>query len=446
MKIGEATFHVGDQVIARQQDRSLRPQGGDRNSFVRNGTRGVVVGIDAPQGSGPNLVVDFDRRGLITVPNEFLTKRLRPGVVGGLAPAYAMTTHAAQGDTYEASRGVITDRSSAAGTYVALSRGTHDLRLYAVAAGEFGPPSPAEEHNLPVSSDRRTLEDRIEARLARPQPTQLATQADPDLAKLKQYHGQSVRNLEQLEDPIAARAARIKLGQAQRRTLRELPDNLVAAIGDERDSTRWRTAVTRFAHYRERWGADPLESSPTKAAPTRQNDDHQRVTDAMADARAEQLGPLAPAEVAKRRRQLPARTEKAASDTKTAIELERRLQARRLIESQAVEEATLRHRAVSTPSQGRIDPDAVERQRRLLDRAQRDLRRTDAAIRDAQVLTGRSQPTAATANRVRIERRALHRIAEDHARQAVSNPQPYLTDLIGARPTKGEVEPVAVNG
>jgi len=440
VKIGEATFHVGDQVIARQQDRGLRPDGSDRKSFVRNGTRGVVVGIDAPPGAGPNLVVDFDRRGLITVPNEFLTKKLRPGVVGGLAPAYAMTTHAAQGDTYETSRAVITDRSSAAGSYVALTRGRHDLRMYAVAANEFGPPSPAEEHNLPVSSDRRTLEDRIEARLARPQPTQLATQADPDVAKLKRYQKLMVRRLEQLEDPIAARAARIKLGQAQRKTLRDLPDNLLATVGDERSSTRWRTAVTRFAHYCERWVTDPLQAPPTDRASKRQKDDHRRVTDALADARAEQLGPLSPGEVAERRRRLPARTDQAPSDSKTAIELERRLLGRRLIESQAVEEATDRHRAASTPSEGRIDPDAMERQRRLLERAQRDLSRTDAAIRDAQALGGRSEPTDAASNRVRIERTALHRIAEDHARQALSNPQPYLTDLIGTRPKKGETE------
>ncbi len=440
VKIGEATFHVGDQVIARQQNRDLRSTAGDRNSFVRNGTRGVVVEIDTPQGSGPNLVVDFDNRGLITVTNEFLTKRLRPGVVGGLAPAYAMTTHAAQGDTYEASRAIVTDRSSAPGTYVALTRGSHDLRLYAVAANEFGPPSPAEEHNLPISSDRRTLEDRIEARLSRPQPTQLATQADPDLAKLQQYQGLSVRRLEQLEDPIAARAARIKLGQAQRRTLRDLPDDLVATIGDDHGSTRWRAAVTRFAQYRERWGADPLHSSPTRNAPTHQQNDHRRVIDALASARAENLQSLSPAEVAERRRQLPVGTQQAPADSQTAVELERRLHARRLIESQAVDEATNRHRAASTPWQGRVDPDAVERQRRLLARAQRDLTRTDAALRDAQALGGRSAPTVAASNRVRIERRALHQVAKNHASRALSNPQPYLTDLIGARPTKGKTE------
>ena len=441
VKIGEATFHIGDQVIARQQHRNLKPVGGDRNSFVRNGTRGVVVAIDAPHGAAPNLVVDFDQRGLITVPNEFLTKRLRPGVTGGLAPAYAMTTHAAQGDTYEASRGVVTDRSSAAGTYVTLTRGQHDLRLYAVSASTFGPASPAEEHNLPVSSDRRTLEERIEAKLARPLPTQLATQADPDLAQFHHYQQHTVRHLEQLEDPIAARAARVKLGRARQRTLRDLPHGLVATIGNERDSTRWRTAVTRFAHYRERWGNDPLTTTPTNGASRAQREEHRQLIDAMAQARAEQLGPLPPPEVARRRRQLPSRTHPAAADTKTAIELERRLHARRLIQSQAVDEAADRHRTVSSPSQGRIDPDAVERQRRVLERATWDLARTDAAIRDAQALTGRSEPSApAATTRVQIERKALGRIAEDHARTALAHPQPYLTDVIGVRPRKGQTD------
>ena len=267
VKIGESTFHVGDQVVARQQDRDLRPTGGDRNSFVRNGTRGVVTAIEDAAGPAPRLVVDFDRRGPVTVPNEFLTKRLRPGVVGGLAPAYAMTTHAAQGDTYDTSRAVVTDRSSPEGTYVALTRGRHDLRLYTVAAQEFAAPNPAAEHGLPVSNDRRTLEDRIEARLSRPSPTQLATVADPDLTKLRQYRDIPVRRLEELDDPIAQRVARIKLGQAQRNTVRDLPADLVAVVGDERDSRAWRSAVARFAHYRERWQSDPLRSMPSKGAP-----------------------------------------------------------------------------------------------------------------------------------------------------------------------------------
>ena len=48
--LGDSTFHVGDRVMARTQNRELRPDGGDRNSYVRNGTKGTIISI----GHGPN--------------------------------------------------------------------------------------------------------------------------------------------------------------------------------------------------------------------------------------------------------------------------------------------------------------------------------------------------------------------------------------------------------
>lgn len=439
VKIGESTFHMGDQVIARQQDRDLRPVGGDRNSFVRNGTRGVVTAIDHGAGPAPRLVVDFDRRGLVTVPNEFLTKRLRPGVVGGLAPAYAMTTHAAQGDTYDTSRAVVTDRSSPEGTYVALTRGRHDLRLYAVSAQEFAAPNPAAEHGLPVSNDRRTLEDRIEARLSRPSPTQLATVADPDLTKLAHYRDIPVRRLEALDDPIAQRVARIKLGQAQRNTLRDLPADLVAVAGDERDSRAWRSAVARFAHYRERWQSDPLRSLPPNRAPAGQVEDHQRVTRAVADARAEQLHALTPRQIVDARRRLGAISGGPARDRRTVDQLEGRLVARRRLEARAVADANRQYRTAGSRVRGCVDTDAVERQRRILEQARHDLGRTDAALRDVRALTSGGRSPQATL-RVDIERQALRQVVRQQARDAATHPQPYLVALVGTRPPKGHVD------
>ena len=58
---GEQSFQAGDTVIARAQDRSLRPEGGGRGSHVRNGTRGTVLEVRAEPGHD-GLFVDFDRK------------------------------------------------------------------------------------------------------------------------------------------------------------------------------------------------------------------------------------------------------------------------------------------------------------------------------------------------------------------------------------------------
>jgi len=77
-------------------------------------------------------VVDFERRGPVVIPGAYLAKAIRPGVTGILAHSYALTSHAAQGETYESGRHLATDRSSRGGVYVGLSRGRSDARLYAV--------------------------------------------------------------------------------------------------------------------------------------------------------------------------------------------------------------------------------------------------------------------------------------------------------------------------
>ncbi|MBW3653264.1 MAG: AAA family ATPase, partial [Actinobacteria bacterium] len=59
LEVAGVTFQQGDEVIARRQDRELRPAGGGRNSYVRNGTRGRVVEVNQRERV---LVVDFEDR------------------------------------------------------------------------------------------------------------------------------------------------------------------------------------------------------------------------------------------------------------------------------------------------------------------------------------------------------------------------------------------------
>ena len=138
--IAGQAFAVGDQVICRAPTR-LRPDGGQRGSEVRNGTRGVVTAVH--DGPAPELSVDFEHRGPIRVPAELLAKRIRGrSVVGVLTHAYCLTTHAAQGDTYHAGRLLASDASSREGVYVGLTRGEHDARVYVVAHNDLDPRRP----------------------------------------------------------------------------------------------------------------------------------------------------------------------------------------------------------------------------------------------------------------------------------------------------------------
>lgn len=138
LQAGDQSFQAGDTVIARAQDRSLRPEGGGRGSHVRNGTRGTVLEVSLDPGH-EGLLIAFDRKGQVFVPRSFLETEVRRGVAGGLTHAYALTSHAAQGETYEAGRHLATDRSGKEGVYVGLSRGRTDVKLYAVRHNDLAP-------------------------------------------------------------------------------------------------------------------------------------------------------------------------------------------------------------------------------------------------------------------------------------------------------------------
>ncbi len=122
------SFRAGDEVIALQGDRTLRPAGAAYRDHVKIVERGTVVGVRLDKElSKSSLVVNFERRGRVEVGYSHLTHRVRPGVVGRLAHSYALTTYAAQGETYEAGRGLATEQAMRAGVYVALSRGRSEV-------------------------------------------------------------------------------------------------------------------------------------------------------------------------------------------------------------------------------------------------------------------------------------------------------------------------------
>jgi ATP-dependent exoDNAse (exonuclease V) alpha subunit len=114
------SFRAGDEVIAVQGDHRLRAPGAAAKDHVKTGERGKVVEVRlAKELRHSAVVVDFERRGRVVVDHGHLTSRVRPGVIGRLAHSYALTTYAAQGETYEAGRGLATEAAMRAGVYVA---------------------------------------------------------------------------------------------------------------------------------------------------------------------------------------------------------------------------------------------------------------------------------------------------------------------------------------
>lgn len=133
---GRRAFAVGDEVIARRGSRSLHPNG-HPDAYLRNGARGTVTGLERARGSEPDrLVIDFDELGSIEVPRPFFDDH--PGPKGridaGIDHAYAVTSYAVQGATFEESTGRVDERTSRAETYVDLTRGREANHLFVTRA------------------------------------------------------------------------------------------------------------------------------------------------------------------------------------------------------------------------------------------------------------------------------------------------------------------------
>ena len=166
------TYYAGDEVIAKLPDRSLRPAGGDRQSFVKNGSRGTVVTV-----ADNHLIVDFEHRGEITIPRSYLEQDIGHGAKGALLHSYCLTTYAAQGDTYGAARHLGSDHSTRAELYVGLTRGRHDVALYAVRRHEVV--APIVDDDLPRLQEDTHAARAMASSAAAGGVERLATEVDP---------------------------------------------------------------------------------------------------------------------------------------------------------------------------------------------------------------------------------------------------------------------------
>ncbi|MFP5375773.1 MAG: MobF family relaxase, partial [Acidimicrobiia bacterium] len=166
-------FRAGDYVVARRNQRRLRC-GADPSFWVRNGARGSVRAVDAGAGT---LLVDFDGP-----DGEARPVRLPAWYVGGgfVEHAYAVTDYGVQGRTLTRSRAVLDDATTAAGAYVATTRGRRENRVYLVD-GTLPEAHDADTSHGPPATREATY-DALAARLAASVPGALLHQIDPGVA------------------------------------------------------------------------------------------------------------------------------------------------------------------------------------------------------------------------------------------------------------------------
>jgi conjugative relaxase-like TrwC/TraI family protein len=443
---GSYEFRAGDEVICRTAAKHLHPPGVPHR-YLRNGTRGTVVAVDPAESSGrAGVVVAFEDRDPIRVPLEFLTRELRPGIVGGLTYSYALTSHAAQGQTYEAARTLATDGSTRPAIYVGLTRGRDDARVYAVRRRELLADRESEDH-MPRLDDHKTTLEAITDRLTSTGDESLATTRDPhalDVAVSSTTH--SLAQLVELHQATADTAQRRLLARAVRAqhnaiALRALPrpdPALVARIGErpyaEPDRHAWDAAVAVHAIH------DALRELDPEKVRGLQLLDAARVTRLVRDAEIAFLARQPTAQLATEARELAddlARSESRNGRSEHHLLEALTRAAHTLTEARRVEAEALAR--LAAPQRG-VSPITHEHARRALESARR---RTAAAALHRDRLRERADmlrdrlPAHQPALQERVEclDAALERQVEAAVARAQTVPPEYITQLLGPRPT-----------
>ena len=270
VRVGDERIHIGDEIITRTQNRGAV---GHDGRFLRNGVTGTVIDVGDDDGRIA-VTARFPGYGVHVLRDEWLTQQIRPGVNGAIAPAYAITTHVAQGQTMSAGRAVINDTSSIEGIYVALTRGRTDARLYLTdSPTRLTRRALADEAEFPVLLDEPELLDAITNRLAATRTAEAAAQADPGAARIHRLSQRPTAELVNNNDPDSRRALTIAIDRA---VLHALHNPQIAVTNDygqrppadHPDRPVWDRAVTTRIRYERTWQAAfrPDGSPPISAA------------------------------------------------------------------------------------------------------------------------------------------------------------------------------------
>jgi conjugative relaxase-like TrwC/TraI family protein len=126
---------VGDLVITRRNDRTLRTR---RGGWVKNGDRWRITDI-RKDGSVVVRRLDPKRQGIAVLPPEYVAEHVDLG--------YAITAHRAQGITVDTAHVVVTSSTTRENLYVSMTRG-RDANIAYVALDQ-----PDDSHSTPEPED-----------------------------------------------------------------------------------------------------------------------------------------------------------------------------------------------------------------------------------------------------------------------------------------------------
>jgi conjugative relaxase-like TrwC/TraI family protein len=111
---GPAHYRLGQRIVLRRNSSAEETIDGE-SITVANGQLGTVISADERR-----IVVQLDRGPQVVLDDRYLRRG------GDLAHAYALTSHRAQGGTWDMAIAVGADGLYREGAYVELSRGTHE--------------------------------------------------------------------------------------------------------------------------------------------------------------------------------------------------------------------------------------------------------------------------------------------------------------------------------
>jgi conjugative relaxase-like TrwC/TraI family protein len=277
----KATFHVGDQVLIRRNDRTGEQVDGDG---VLNGYRGVVTALHDGTGERPEGVEVAWYPPGASLGGEPSSAVLTPAYIAdaGLDLGYALTAHKAEGLTVSASWDrpdgtrnlgtVLTygPGQDAPGLYVSLSRDRGQALLFAARQDLEGP---REDALYGPPRDHAELTDRVLAALAERATATAETANDrPVLVDLGQAPPLDHLTGQPETTPGVELAPAAEPGPERADEHRQRLDLSPAAVAER--MTRWRQE--QDADQGEPAAEQPAERAPAAADPPPALDDEQR--------------------------------------------------------------------------------------------------------------------------------------------------------------------------
>ena len=204
---GHETAGVGDIVVTRRNDRTLRT---DRGEPVRNRDLWTVLGIGR---NGELSVSHLRGQGRVTLPTEYVRESVRLG--------YAATAHGHQGDTVDIGIVVVTEATTHRSLYVGSTRGRFENRMLVVTNDPVDVRDVLEQV---LSNERADVPAVVQRRnLARQVPHERSAQDAFDAARRAVFEAR--QRAEPYLQPVRAAESDVRdADQAVRDRRRELSD------------------------------------------------------------------------------------------------------------------------------------------------------------------------------------------------------------------------------